>query len=187
MTLGSLDALFVTAGIALLIVRQFLWRTADPQKILQLPLAILGIGIVSLGWDLAHGLTLTGSTLVVVAAEIALVSLTGVVMGWATQLTRRGEQLAYRLSRPGILLWALFIGIRVGSFVLAARLGVHLLETTGAILISFGFNRLLSSLVVRRKVRHYLGAEDSMNAVLEGVHATESLNRRAPAETWAAR
>ncbi len=187
MTPGSLDALFVTVGIALLIVRQFLWRTADPRKILQLPLAILGIGIVSLGWDIAHGLTLTGRTLVVIAAEIALVSLTCVVMGWGTQLARRAGQLAYRLSRPGILLWALFIGIRVGSFVVAARMNVHLLETTGAILISFGFNRLLSSLVVMSKVRRYRSVESTANPAPNEGPLTGRMHSRPSIEEWAAR
>lgn len=169
MTLGSLDVLLVTAGIALLIVRQFLWRTADPRKILQLPLVVLGLGIISVGWDIVHGLPINGGMLIVVATEIALVSLTGMVMGLATQLTRRDRQLAYRLSRPGILLWALFIGIRVGSFVVATRLGVYLLETTGAILISFGFTRLVSSLVVMRKVRRYVSAESTANSAPGGV------------------
>ncbi len=37
-------------------------------------------------------------------------------------------------------------------FALAARLGAPLLETTGAILLSFGLNRLASALVVRRRL-----------------------------------
>jgi len=37
-------------------------------------------------------------------------------------------------------------------FALAARLGAPLLETTGAILLSFGLNRPASALVVQRRL-----------------------------------
>lgn len=156
MTVGSLfDTLVVTLGIGLLIVRQFLWREADPQKILRFPLAIVGIGVVALGWEIVARAALTPLTFMLLGAEVALVCLTGSAMGMLTELRESTGRLHHRLSRSGVVLWAVFVAIRVGSFLLADRFGAHLLETTGAILVSFGINRLASSLVVRRKIDRY--------------------------------
>lgn len=153
--LGVFDTLLVALGIGWLIVRQFLWRDADPQTILRLPAAIVGVGTLALGQEIAAGGLPTTLALVLLAGEVVLVCLTGSTMGAMTRLAEGNGRLRYRLSPPGVLLWAVFVAIRVGSFVLADRLGAHLLETTGAILVSFGLNRLVSSLVVRRKIRRY--------------------------------
>ena len=65
---------------------------------------------------------------------------------------RASAGLQYRLTRGGVGLWAAFLAIRVGSFLLAEQLGAHLLENSGAILLSFATNRLVSSTIVRRRI-----------------------------------
>jgi len=49
-----------------------------------------------------------------------------------------------------VILWAVFVVIRLGNFVLANLLGANLAEATGLILPSFGVNRLVAIAVVRR-------------------------------------
>ena len=62
----------------------------------------------------------------------------------------RGNHADRRAGVRGLDRLALLMVIRVGIFALAARFGAPLPETTGAILLSFGINRLASALVVRR-------------------------------------
>lgn len=147
-----LDDALVGVAILLLVVRQFCWRTADPASILKLPVIVLVAGFGWLVWEIATGEPLTLLTAGAFAAELVLVSATGTVMGIATRMRDAGGALRYKLTAWGILLWAVFLGARIGSFVVAYRLGAHLLETTPAIMISFGANRLASSLVVRRRL-----------------------------------
>lgn len=149
-TLGTLDRFVVAVVIVVLIARQFCWRAADPQAILRFPLALIGIGALTFAQEVFTGTALTARTVALLAAELALVGLLGATMGWLMQLRADGAGWRYRLSPRGIVLWALFVAIRVGIFALAARVGAPLLETTGAILLSFGLNRLASAFVVRR-------------------------------------
>ncbi|WP_163570375.1 hypothetical protein [Fodinicola feengrottensis] len=60
--------------------------------------------------------------------------------------------------------------IRVGSFVVAAQVGAHLLETTAAIMLSFGVNRLASSLVVRRRLALQGAGHDVADSRPDRVH-----------------
>lgn len=147
------DDILIGAGIAFLIVRQFMWRAADPARLLLMPVIIVIYGIGSVTWDILHGERLKIVDLVVFIVELALVGCTGTVMGVRTRFRRRGQALQYKLDAWGVALWAIFIAIRIGSFLLAAQLDAHALETTGAILISFGANRLASSITVRRRVK----------------------------------
>lgn len=148
---GSLDTLLVVLGILALIIRQFFWRTATLAGFLRTPLMILTAGALWMAWDALHGELLTGRILEIALAEAVLVLGTGAVMGLVTQFQPDHDRLRYRLMPAGILLWLIFLGIRVGSFLYADRLGVHLLDTTGAILVSFGLNRLSNALVIRAR------------------------------------
>jgi len=151
-TLGAFDRIVVSVGIVVLIARQFRWRVADPQTILRFPLALIGIGALTFIQQIFGSVPLTARTVALLAAELALVGLLGTTMGWLMQFRVADAGWRYRLSPRGIVLWALFVAIRVGIFALAARFGAPLLETTGAILLSFGLNRLASALVVRRRL-----------------------------------
>jgi hypothetical protein len=167
--LGWIDTIAVTAGICFLVVRQFLWRTADAARLFVLPLSIIAVGVVSVVWEVLRGEPLTLFTLAVVCAEAVLVFGTGTAMGWMTQFRQRGGVLSYRLVPEGMILWGVFLAIRVGSLFLAGRFGAHLLDTTGAIMVSFGINRLANSLVVRRRIEHRkpVGKESLMSRLLQ--------------------
>jgi hypothetical protein len=144
------DDLIIAVGIAVLIIRQFLWRSADLARMLRMPVVVIGAGIVYLRVELRHGFVWSATEWLVLA-ELVLVAITGTIMGHVTRFRRVEGGVQYRLTRPGVLLWAAFVAIRVGGFALAHLLGARLLETTGMILVSFGANRLAASLVVRRR------------------------------------
>jgi hypothetical protein len=150
------DDAVVAGGIALLVVRQFLWRSAEPRRMLRLPLGVIVVGFGYLGSELRAAGRWTSADWSILA-ELVLVSLTGVVMGRVTRFRATGDRLQYRLTGVGIWLWALFVAIRVGSYGLAHAMGSDLAGATGPLLISFGANRLLSVLVVRARTRALLG------------------------------
>ena len=112
-------------------------------------------GIVWLAAELSGGLRFVEADWLIVG-ELALVAVTGTIMGLATRFRTMDAHLQYRLSPTGIWLWAVFIVIRVGSFWLASALGAHVAEATGMILLSFGANRLAAILIVRRRAEDLL-------------------------------
>jgi len=151
------DDLVVTAGIALLVVRQFVWRSAAVNRMLRLPLLIIAAGIGYLVAELRGGFPwVAGDGFLL--GELALVAVTGVAMGLVTRFRTVGTQLQYRLTAPGLWLWAAFVVIRVAFLVLATRYGANLADATGVVLLSFGTNRLTAIVVVRRRAERWVPA-----------------------------
>ncbi|MFD2469941.1 hypothetical protein [Amycolatopsis silviterrae] len=150
MELPMVDDVLIALAVGFLIVRQFRWRSAEPRRMLVTPLVVIAVGLVYLGFELGGGFRAADWLL---AGELVLVAGTGAAMGRVTRF-RRADGLQYRLTGPGIALWAVFLAIRIGSFALAGVLGAHLLDATGLILVSFGVNRLAASLVVRHRIVH---------------------------------
>jgi hypothetical protein len=89
----------------------------------------------------------------VFAAELLLVAATGTLMGTRYRFRDAPAGQQCRLNRSGVVLWAVFVCIRVAALILAAQLGAKFLETTGAVLMSFATNRLAASLVVQRRAQ----------------------------------
>ncbi|WP_434619470.1 hypothetical protein [Arthrobacter sp. A5] len=152
---STLDDVSITVGIAIMIVRQFIWRSAQLHRMMRLPLIVICLGIVYLVSELWEGFRwVLGDWLIV--GELVLVSITGTAMGFVTRFRTAGANLQYRLTGIGLILWGVFIAIRIGFFTLAELLGANLLYATGLILLSFGVNRLAAILVVRRRTREIL-------------------------------
>lgn len=149
------DDVIVTVGIAFLIIRQFIWRSARLDRMLRMPIIIIGAGIVYLIIELAGGFAWVPADWLIIA-ELGLVAITGTAMGYATHFRHAGDSLQYRLTWIGIFLWAVFVAVRVGNFAVAHALGAKLAAATGLILISFGINRLAAITVVRRRARSVL-------------------------------
>lgn len=152
----AVDDAAVVGGIVFLVVRQFRWRSAEPRRMLLLPLVIVAVGAGYLGVELWTAVSLTSADWLILV-ELLLVALTGVVMGRVTRFRVIDTRLQYKLTGAGIWLWGLFVAIRVGSYYLAHTLGSRLAGATGPLLVSFGANRLLSVLVVRARARTYRG------------------------------
>lgn len=153
-----LDDVIIAAGIVVLIVRQFLWRSTDLHRMLRLPALILAAALVYLVVELWGGFHWVAADWIVIA-ELLLVAVTGTIMGHVTRFRTAQGRLQYRLSTAGLWLWLLFVGIRVGSFLLASALGASLADATGLILLSFGANRIAAVLVVRRRAQAILSRE----------------------------
>ncbi|MBF4571982.1 hypothetical protein ITJ64_05575 [Herbiconiux sp. VKM Ac-1786] len=153
-----LDDVIIAAGIIILIVRQFVWRSTQLHRMLRMPVVIIAAGLVYLAIELWGGFGWVAADWVIIG-ELVLVTVTGTVMGLVTRFRTANAHLQYKLSPAGILLWALFIVIRVGSFYLASVLGANLAEATGLILLSFGANRLAAILVVRKRAEALLTTE----------------------------
>jgi len=160
------DYVIITVGIAVLIVRQFIWRSAELHRMLRLPVLIIGVGIAYLVFEVWGGFAWVPADWLVVA-ELGLVAITGTAMGYATHFRQTGGRLQYRLTWTGIILWAIFVAIRVGDFVLASTLGANLADATGLILLSFGVNRLAAVAVVRHRAEARIATEPGRVATVE--------------------
>lgn len=115
------DDTIITVGITFLIVRQFIWRSARLNRMLRMPVILTGAGIVYLIIELARGFNWVPADWLIIA-ELGLVAITGTAMGYATRFRRMREDLHYRLTGVGIILWAAFIAIRISNFALATPL-----------------------------------------------------------------
>jgi hypothetical protein len=147
----TLDHVLVTAGIVWLIARQFTWR--DVSDLLRWPVLLLAFGAISATLGVLHGERISLSGAAVFAAELLLVAATGTLMGTRYRFRDAPAGQQCRLNRSGVVLWAVFVCIRVAALILAAQLGAKFLETTGAVLMSFATNRLAASLVVQRRAQ----------------------------------
>jgi len=175
---AAVDDAVVGIGIGFLIYRQFRWRDADPGTILRLPLIIVACGVAAVVVDVFRGERLTAMDLTAFVGELVLVSATGTVMGFATRFRGTHGSLQYKLSGWGVALWAAFLAIRIGSLVLASRLSAPLLETTGAIVVSFGVNRVASSTVVRRRATARSGCASAAAIEFSAATAQPTSRRR---------
>ncbi|MDJ0356621.1 hypothetical protein [Paenarthrobacter sp. PH39-S1] len=152
------DEAIITVGIAVLIIRQFIWRSARLDRMLRMPVIVIGAGIVYLIIELAGGLIwVTADWLII--AELGLVAITGTAMGYVTHFRKANDHLQYRLTGIGVILWAVFVVVRIGNFALASVLGTDLAAAKGFILLSFGINRLAAIVVVRRRTLSLLATE----------------------------
>lgn len=152
------DDAIITAGIAVLIIRQFIWRSARLDRMLRMPVIVIGAGIVYLVIELSAGFAWVPADWLIIA-ELGLVAITGTAMGYATHFREVNDQLQYRLTWIGVILWAVFVAVRIGNFALASILGANLAAATGLILLSFGINRLAAIAVVRRRALSLLARE----------------------------
>jgi hypothetical protein len=152
------DNAFITIGIGVLIVRQFIWRSAQLHRMLRLPVLIIVAGFILLITELWGGFDWLPADWFIVA-ELGLVAVTGTAMGYVTQFRTVESGLQYRLTGIGLALWGVFIVIRIGFFALASIFGANLLAATGLILLSFGVNRVAAITIIRRRARDLINED----------------------------
>ncbi|SIS17802.1 hypothetical protein [Williamsia sterculiae] len=146
------DDVAIATGVAFLIIRQFAWRTADPGRMARLPAVILAIGVGYSTVDFMTGYRWHAADWVM-AAELVMVTVTGLAMGHVTRFRSVDGRVQYKLTGNGVWLWGLFVVIRIGSMVAAVELGAGLATATGPLLVSFAVNRIAAIVVVRRRTR----------------------------------
>jgi hypothetical protein len=162
-TVTLFDDVLIAAGITWLIARQFWWR--DVAGLLRLPLILLVVGGCSIGADLlSHGEHISSIGVTLLVAELLLVATTGAVMGTRYQFRTTCAETQCRLDATGLLLWAVFLGIRISSLILASQVGAKLLESTGVVLVSFATNRLAASVLVLRRAQQREVVRDEYDA-----------------------
>ena len=151
---ATVDDLAVLAGVAWMIARQFTWRPLAGAVWIPVLLVAAGTAVIAIELILGR-LVVHPVDGAMAAAELLLVALTGTAMGCRYRFRDSPEshRRQLRLDRSGLLLWAVFLAVRLGSVLLARAVGAHLVETTGAILISFGTNRLVAMLVAQHRDR----------------------------------
>ncbi|MDP9777719.1 hypothetical protein J2S58_001342 [Nakamurella flavida] len=147
-----MDDVLITAGVVVLIVRQFRWRSAEAGRMFRLPMIVLGLGLLLLGEEMWTGVDWRPGDWFVLA-EVGLVAVAGIAMGRVTRFRFHRERLQYRLTTPGLGLWAAVVAARVATVLSAARFGADVSGASGLLLISFGVNRLAAAVVVSRRVR----------------------------------
>lgn len=155
------DDIIITAGIALLIIRQFIWRSAELNRMMRMPVVLITAGLVYLVFEVWGGFHWVAADWLIVA-ELALVAITGTAMGYVTHFREVSGRLQYRLTGVGVLLWAVFVAIRIGNFALANLLGASLVGATGLILLSFGINRLAAIIVVRKRAAALIAQRETV-------------------------
>jgi hypothetical protein len=149
----SADLIWAAAGILFLIARQFTWRPLTRANLFAIPSVLIGSGVTWMACGGATSQPLNRLTLLAVGVEGLAAMLTGLAMGWLTQFRSRANRQWYRLAPKGVALWALFVGIRVGSLYWFKLMGTSGIAVPGGLLVLFGLNRLISGLTIRRRLR----------------------------------
>jgi hypothetical protein len=149
----SADLLWAAAGILFLIIRQFTWRPLTTANLFAIPSVLIGSGVTWIACGGPSSQPLNRWTLLAVGVEGLAAMLTGLAMGWLTQFRTRANREWYRLAPKGVALWALFVGIRVGSLYWFNLMGTPGIAVPGGLLVLFGLNRLVSGLTIKRRLR----------------------------------
>lgn len=171
------DDSLITAGIAFLVARQFLWRRTELDRMLRLPLLVIAAAAVYLVVEFRSGFGWVAADWLIVG-ELMLVTVTGTAMGYVTQFRRHDHQLQYRLTTAGVVLWVVFLLLRAGDITLADHLGADTAKATGLILLSFGLNRLAAIAVVRRRARELYASAWEADGPDEAVRAAKVCRNR---------
>ncbi|PZF69126.1 hypothetical protein DEJ33_01850 [Curtobacterium sp. MCPF17_047] len=137
--------------------KQATWRYLDPARIWRGPVVMAGIGIVVLAQSAA---TIDSQDVVFLGIEALLSVGIGLAMGSRTRFRTvgtpdgKGRTLQSRTGWVGAGLWIALIVVRIGLDVVGARLGAHLLTSTGVILLMLAVNRAARALVVDQRLQH---------------------------------
>jgi len=164
---APVDSLLVAGLVVFVIVRQFRWRGAEPDRILRFPLWITLVGLGWVIWNVVIGNHANVLTFGALTAELAVAALVGLAMGSLTEFRLLDGKRQYRLIPWAVSLWALLVVLRVGEFMMFASLALPVVTDTAGIMLALGFNRLVNALVVRGRVMTSGGLlqKDSLSVV----------------------
>jgi hypothetical protein len=151
----GVDLLLTAIGILYLIARQFTWRHLTTANLFIIPLLLVSSGVIGMGmnWGVLTALPFTRFIWLAIGVEALVAMLTGLAMGWLTQFRMRPTGQWYRLGPKGVVLWAMFVGLRVASLYWFKRMGAQEVGAPGGLLSLFGTNRLVSGLTIQQRFR----------------------------------
>jgi hypothetical protein len=153
-------------GVALLIwivVRQMTWNAVDVGRMWRMPVVLGIIGVVTLV-STGSSKNLTATDLGLLAIELAVAVVTGVLMGfvavfrpitepglarWRERRRSDGPEptTESRTGWIGLALWIVMIAVRVGLGFWGHSMGSALAESSGVILLVVAANRVVRTLV----------------------------------------
>lgn len=147
---------FPILAVLFLIGRQFVWRQLKdrPQWRAGVILGIVGVVLVLQQPELISA-PLTAADLGMMVLECAVSFGIGILMGKMTVYRVVGDQVELRTPPIGILLWVVFIAVRIALVMLADGSGAVIAASGSFILISLAFNRLARGFVIEgQRARH---------------------------------
>jgi hypothetical protein len=157
------EALLGLALVVWICYRQLNWTAVDISRMWRMPLILGLVGIITLVSS-GSKVALTGIDLGLLALELAVAVVTGVLMGWVAVFRPISDKslAAWRARRRsdgpepttetrtgwiGLVLWVVLIAVRVGLGFWGHSLGSALAESSGVILLVVGVNRAVRTLV----------------------------------------
>lgn len=147
---------FPILAVLFLIGRQFVWRQLKdrPQWRAGVILGIVGVVLVLQQPELISA-PLTAVDLGMMVLECAVSFGVGILMGKMTVYRVVGDRVELRTPPIGILLWVVFIAVRIALVMLADGSGAVIAASGSFILISLAFNRLARGFVIEgQRARH---------------------------------
>ena len=146
MTIQSLLTIAIPLVLVVVIgVRQVRWSALDESRIWRFPIIFGILGVVSL-YQSGSVTSVSSMDVALLAVEVVISIAFGCVMGLFTRIRPLAivtEKVRFESSAGwlGLVLWVVFIGIRVGFGFWAAHSGSALGASTGVILIMVAINR----------------------------------------------
>ena len=137
----------VALVLAWIVVRQVRGRYVAPGRLAVLPAILVVLGLGS-----AASITWSAAAVAVVAGELLLTAVLGVVRGALTHLTLREGYLYQRGGGLGLALWVVSIGARVLTGIGASAIGLGA-AAEATITLSFGVSLAVQFVVLGLRVR----------------------------------
>ncbi|KQO63659.1 hypothetical protein [Curtobacterium sp. Leaf261] len=156
------DIVIGLALVGFLMYRQATWQFLDAARIWRMPVILGAIGVITIAKS--SGGPITSMDVAFLGAEVVLSVAVGLLMGniahfrVAARPDDKGRSLQTRTGGLGAVLWIVLIAVRVGMDVVGAGLGVHLLSSTGMILVMIAVNRAARALVLDRRIPAHVRA-----------------------------
>ncbi|GAB3392961.1 hypothetical protein GCM10027568_21170 [Humibacter soli] len=156
------NAIVIIALVIWVGYRQMTWRAVDPGRMWRLPAVLAIVGIITIG-SMTKVSAITGVDIGVLLVEVVVSLGIGALMGAIATIRpltddgvrlyqqahandrRPGSALVTLETRTGwlgMLLWVVFIVVRVGVDFLATAAGSALAASTGVILLMVAANRI---------------------------------------------
>jgi hypothetical protein len=141
--------LLVLAAVGYVLVSRWHGRPVNPRRLLVLPAALTGYGLLQLTGAAGRGLRATD--LALIAAGVVVSAGIGVARGATVTVYVQQGRTWMRYRAATVLLWAATLAARIAVAALSSAVGSAAATHGPAILISVGATLLTEGLVVTRR------------------------------------
>lgn len=140
-------------------VRQMQWRPIVESRLWRQPLllAVVGVFLIARGPGVT---TLSTGEVALLVVEAAVSVGIGVAMGAITRFRpldtpTESARLESSIGAIGLVLWAVYILVRIGFGIWTAYSGSAALDATGVILVMIGLNRIGRATVLATRLNRF--------------------------------